>query len=67
MAYNIFDASFSDLSYIPFSQTSHCANLRKPPTSEDIIFIQATSLIALPSLPLQVNISGSYYVNLIHY
>lgn len=57
--YNIFDARLSYLSYmIPCNGRSHCAILRKPPTSEDIVFIQATSPTALPSVPLPVYISG---------
>ena len=57
--YNIFDAelAYLNLSHLQCNENSCCANL-SPPTSEDNVFIQATSLTALPSVPLPVHISG---------
>ena len=65
MTYNTTDSSSSNLNTISYSQTTsmYCANFTKPPASENIVFVQAFSLTALPSVPLQVNISGKASVS----
>ena len=57
--YNIFDTGlvYLNLSHRQCNESFCCANL-SPLTSEDNVFIQATSLTALPSIPLLVHISG---------
>ena len=60
MAYVITDNNYAALNYIPFTEgmTSYCANLTRPSSGENDVFIITVSQTALPSIPKEVNISG---------
>ena len=60
MAYIITDNSFLALNYTPFTggMTSYCANVTRPSSGDNIVFIITVSQTALPSLPSEVIISG---------
>lgn len=58
VAFSILDAHYSTFNYFPCSNRSYCISLRRPPTTEDTVFVQTTSSTALPSDPLPVCISG---------
>lgn len=60
MEYIITDNNFVALNNTLYAEgvTSYCASVTRPSTGNNIAFIISTSQTALPSLPLEISISG---------